>query len=137
MTTQVEQLEGNRVRLSVEVPAHDVRHAVDHAAADLAGTVRIPGFRKGKVPLPVLISRIGRERLYAEAVESHIGGWFRTAAAETKIRPVEQPEYGYELPESPDDTWRFTATVGVQAAAVPADWTTLEVPLPSPSSRRR
>ncbi len=89
--------------------------------------VRIPGFRKGKVPLPVLISRIGRERLYAEAVESHIGGWFRNAAAETKIRPVEQPEYGYELPESPDDAWRFTATVGVQAEAVPVDWTTLQV----------
>jgi trigger factor len=130
--TQVEQLDANRVRLSVEVPGHDVRHAVDHAAADLAGTVRIPGFRKGKVPMPVLVQRIGRERLLTEAVESHIGGWFRNAAAATRIRPVAQPEYGYDLPESPDQDWRFTATVSVQQDAEAADWTTLEVGAPEP-----
>jgi trigger factor len=130
--TEVEQLDGNRVRLSVEVPGHDVRHAVDHAAEDLAGTVRIPGFRKGKVPMPVLISRVGRDRLYTEAVESHIGGWFRNAAAATRIRPVEQPEYGYDLPDSPDESFRFTATVTVQPPTELADWTELEVPAAEP-----
>jgi trigger factor len=130
--TEVEQLDGNRVRLSVEVPGHDVRHAVDHAAEDLAGSVRIPGFRKGKVPMPVLISRVGRDRLYTEAVESHIGGWFRNAAAATRIRPVEQPEYGYDLPDSPDESFRFTATVTVQPPTEVADWTELEVPAAEP-----
>ena len=130
--TEVEQLDGNRVRLSIEVPADDVRHAVDHAAEDLAGSVRIPGFRKGKVPMPVLLSRIGRVRLYTEAVESHIGGWFRNAAAGARIRPVEAPEYGYDLPDDPDDGWRFTATVTVQPPTQVADWKQLEVPAPVP-----
>jgi trigger factor len=130
--TAVEELDGNRVRLSVQVPAHDVRHAVDHAAEDLAGSVKIPGFRKGKVPVPVLISRIGRDRLYTEAVESHIGGWFRNAAAASHIRPVDAPEYGYDLPESPDETFRFTATVVVQPPAEVADWKELEVPAAEP-----
>jgi trigger factor len=130
--TAVEELGGNRVRLSIEVPAHDVRHAVDHAAEDLAGSVKIPGFRKGKVPVPVLISRIGRDRLYTEAVESHIGGWFRNAAAASRIRPVDAPEYGYDLPESPDETFRFTATVDVQPPAAVADWKELEVPAAEP-----
>jgi len=76
MATQVEQLAEDKVRLTVDVPAHDVHHAVEHAANDLAQSVRIPGFRKGKVPRPLLMQRIGKERLYAEAVESHIGGWF-------------------------------------------------------------
>ncbi len=128
VNTDVEQLDGNRVRLSVEVPGHDVRHAVDHAAEDLAASVKVPGFRKGKVPMPVLVNRIGRDRLYSEAVESHIGGWFRNAAAGARIRPVEPPEYGYDLPASADGDWTFTATVEVQPPPQVADWTQLEVP---------
>ena len=84
----VEDVGENRVRLTVEVSGHDVKHAVDHAASDLAGEVKIPGFRKGKVPMPVLLSRVGKERLMSEAIESHIGGWFWNAAARTRIRPV-------------------------------------------------
>src|SRR5215218_143878 len=130
MQTQVEEISNDKVRLTVDVPAHDVKHAVDHAASDLAESTKIPGFRKGKVPMPVLLSRIGRERLYTEAVESHIGGWFRNAALRERIHPIEQPEYGYELPSSADADWRFTATVSVQPKPDVADWTTLEVPAP-------
>jgi trigger factor len=82
--------------------------------------------------MPVLVSRIGRDRLYAEAVESHIGGWFRNAAAGARIRPVEQPEYGYDLPATADDDWKFTATVTVQPAPQVADWTQVEVPFAEP-----
>ncbi len=127
MQAQVEELGDSKVRLTVEVPSADVKHAVEHAASDLAESVKIPGFRKGKVPFQVLVQRIGRDRLYAEAVESHIGGWFWNAAAQTRIRPVDQPEYGYELPQG-DDPWRFTATVAVQPKPDLPDWSTLEVP---------
>jgi trigger factor len=127
MQAQVEELGDNKVRLTVDVPSADVKHAVDHAASDLAESVKIPGFRKGKVPLPVLVQRIGRDRIYAEAVESHIGGWFWNAAAQTRIRPVDQPEYGYELPIS-DEPWQFTATVAVQPKPELPDWSTLDVP---------
>jgi trigger factor len=129
MQAQVEELGDNKVRLTVDVPSADVKHAVDHAASDLAESVKIPGFRKGKVPLPVLVQRIGRDRIYAEAVESHIGNWFWNAAAQTRIRPVDQPEYGYELPIS-DEPWQFTATVAVQPKPELPDWSTLEVPAP-------
>src|ERR671924_500737 len=62
METQVEELPDNRVRLQVEVEPGDVRHAVEHAASDLAETMKIPGFRKGRVPMPVLVARVGRDR---------------------------------------------------------------------------
>jgi trigger factor len=124
----IEQLGADRVRLTVDVPAHDVRHAVEHAANDLAQTARIPGFRKGKVPRPVLLQRIGKERLYSEAVESHIGGWFWNAAAKARLNPVAMPDYDYELPADDKQDWRFSATVEVQPKPDPADWTTLEVP---------
>jgi trigger factor len=132
LATQVQELPDNRVRLEVEVPSADVHHAVEHAAADLAGSLRIPGFRKGKVPMPVLMARVGRERVYTEAVESHIGGWFWNAAARSRIHPVEQPSYDYELPGSDHDDWRFTATVAVQPRPELPDWTALEVPYVEP-----
>jgi trigger factor len=128
METQVEELADNRVRLQVEVGPGDVRHAVEHAASDLAESMKIPGFRKGRVPMPVLVARVGRERLYAEAVESHIGGWFRAAAARSRIRPVEQPEFGYDPPSSADESFHFTATVAVQPKPALPDWRELEVP---------
>jgi len=125
--TLVEELPENRVRLTVQVPSHDVHHAVEHAASDLARSAKIPGFRKGKVPRRVLVQKLGRERVMAEAVDSHIGGWFWNAAAQTRVRPVEQPEYDFELPASEDEDWHFTATVTVQAKPELADWKTLEV----------
>ena len=127
MQTEVEELPENRVRMTVQVPSHDVHHAVEHAAEDLAQSVKVPGFRKGKVPRQVLLQRVGRERLMTEAVESHIGGWFWNAAARTRVRPVEQPEYDFELPASDDEDWKFTATVAVQAKPELPDWRELEV----------
>ena len=124
----IEELGEDRVRLTVDVPAHDVHHAVEHAADDLAQSARIPGFRKGKVPRPVLLQRIGKERLYTEAVESHIGGWFWNAAARARLNPVAQPDYEYDLPQDDKQDWRFSATVEVQPKPEPADWTALEVP---------
>jgi trigger factor len=134
MATQVEELPDNKVRLTVEVPQADLEHAVEHATHDLAETVKVPGFRQGKVPPQVLQARIGRERIFREAVESHIGGWFLNAAAAagTPIRPVAAPEYEYELPTSEDDAFSFTATVAVQPKPELADWTQLEVPYEEP-----
>ena len=129
--TTVEQLPEDKVRLTVSVSQHDLEHAVDHAASDLAGSVKVPGFRNGKVPMPVLLARVGKERLMDEAVSSHIGGWFRDAATTARIHPVAQPDYEYKLPESADGTFHFTATVAVQPKIELPDWTALEVPRPN------
>jgi trigger factor len=132
VSAQVEELADNKVRLTVDVPRADVHHAVEHAASDLAESVKIPGFRKGKVPMPVLLSRIGKERLYSEAIESHIAGWYGNAVARARIRPAEQPELDYELPASDDQDWHFTATVSVLPKPTVADWTKLQVPYAEP-----
>src|SRR5579871_1620857 len=120
MDAQLERLDGDRVRLTVEVPAGEVHHAVEHATHDLAGRVKVPGFRAGKVPNQVLVSRIGKERLYTEAVESHIGSWFRVAARNNRLRPMAAPSFEYELPTTADESWTFQAELPVQGAAEPA-----------------
>jgi trigger factor len=130
VATQVEELGEDTVRLKVDVPAHDVHHAVEHATSDLAQSVKIPGFRPGKVPIPVLKQRLGPERIMAEAVDSHISGWFWSAASRARIRPVAQPQYDYELPTADDADWSFTATVPVQPKVEVVDWTELEVGKP-------
>jgi trigger factor len=130
METQVEELGGDTVRLTIDVPAHDVHHAVEHATSDLASSVKIPGFRPGKVPIPILKQRLGNERIFAEAVDSHISGWFWNAAARARIRPVAQPQFEYELPTEESAGWQFRATVPVQPKVEVVDWTQLEVGKP-------
>lgn len=127
MKTTVAELPENKVRLEVEVPEADVEHALEHAASDLAAQARIPGFRRGKVPLRLLVARLGREAVWEEAVRSHLESWFWTAAAASGVRPVGAPEV--ELGEAPSDggPFRFTATVPVLAKPELADWSELEV----------
>jgi trigger factor len=132
VSAQIEELPDNKIRLTVDVPKADIHHAVEHAASDLGESVKIPGFRQGKVPMPVLVSRIGKERLYSEAIESHIAGWYGNAVARARIRPAENPELDYELPSSDDQDWRFTATVSVLPKPAVADWKQLQVPYAEP-----
>ncbi len=129
-TATVEELGENRVRLTVEVPPAQVKHAVEHAVSDLSESVKLPGFRKGKIPEPVLISRLGKERIYSEAVDSHIGGWFWSAAARNRVRPITDPQYEFELPSTADEPWTFAATVEIQPTPEIVDWTALEVARP-------
>ena len=130
--TQVEELADNRVRLQVEVPVDHVKHAVEHASSDLAASTKIPGFRKGKVPQKVLEARLGRDRIFTEAVASHINGWFWNAADDASVRPVSQPELNYDLPTTEDEPFNFTAEFAVQAPPEVAEWAGLEVPAPEP-----
>jgi trigger factor len=126
--TKVEDLPESRVRLDVEVPEEDVAHAFEHAATDMAESLRLPGFRKGKAPVPVVVARVGREAVWQEALRGHLDSWFWSAAEASGIRPVASPEVEFE--GLPDDggTFKFSATVAVMPKPGVADWTTLEVP---------
>jgi trigger factor len=128
--TKVEELPESRVRLDVEVPEADLKHAFEHAASDLAESIRLPGFRKGKAPLPVVVARIGREAIWQEALKSHLDAWFWSAAEDSGIRPVATPEVEFDgLPED-NGSFSFSATVAVLPNPEVADWTELEVPAP-------
>jgi trigger factor len=130
--TKVEELPESRVRLDVEVPEEDVAHAFEHAATDMAESLRLPGFRKGKAPVPVVVARVGREAVWQEALRGHLDSWFWSAAETSGIRPVASPEV--EFDGLPDDggTFKFSATVAVLPKPDVADWTTLEVPFAEP-----
>src|SRR5689334_3856876 len=114
MKTQLEELEANRVRLTVEVPAHDVDHAFEHALHDLSQSVRLPGFRKGKAPKGLVMQRIGREAVVEEALEHHLSGWYRRAVAVSGIDPIDRPTIDWQAEPVEGEVFSFQAEVEVK-----------------------
>jgi trigger factor len=99
MQTAVETLPEDRVRLTVEVPAHDVDHAFEHALRDLAKDVRIPGFRKGKVPAKVVLAHGGNLLAAARALHVHPNTLYHRLGRIEELtgRDVRDPDDAFEL----------------------------------------
>ena len=79
MRTETTLLEGDRARLDVEVPAERVEHDLQHTLGHLAHQVRVPGFRKGRVPPAVVLQRLGREEVLDETLREHLERWYADA----------------------------------------------------------
>jgi trigger factor len=88
----VTELPESRVRVDAEVPAEEVERRVQQAARELGRQMRVPGFRKGKVPPPVVIRRVGREAVLDEALRSSLGNWYVDAIDEAGIATVGEPD---------------------------------------------
>jgi trigger factor len=114
MKTLVSELAENRVRLDVEVPAGDVDHAFEHALSDLAQSVRVPGFRKGKAPKALVMRQVGREMVIEEALRDHLTGWYSRAVAEAGIDPVERPTIDWADEPVEGASFAFFAEVTVK-----------------------
>ncbi|MDR1961602.1 MAG: trigger factor [Gracilibacteraceae bacterium] len=92
MPVKVEKIGANQVEMEITVPAEIFRNQLKKTAKKVAGKVSIPGFRKGKAPLNVLESRLGREYMWGEAADEIMGAEYSSAVAESGILPVSQPE---------------------------------------------
>jgi trigger factor len=95
----LEPVEPTKVRINVVVEPDELRPAIDRTARRLSREVRVPGFRKGKVPRQVIEARIGREALLAEAIEQEaVPEFYAKAIEELGVQPlsraqVEPPDY--------------------------------------------
>jgi trigger factor len=95
----LETVEPTKVRINVVVEPDELRPAIDRTARRLSREVRVPGFRKGKVPRQVIEARIGRDALLAEAIEQEaVPEFYAKALEELGVRPlsraqVEPPDY--------------------------------------------
>jgi trigger factor len=90
--TSVAQIGANKVRLAVEVPVEDVGKLVDKAYRKLAGEVRVPGFRPGKVPRPIIDQRLGKEYVRSEALRDALPDLFAEAVKDAELDIVAPPE---------------------------------------------
>ncbi len=87
----VEKLTPTRVKLSITVTPDDLKPSIAHAYEHIAQDVQIPGFRKGKVPAPIIDQRIGRGAVIEHAVNEGLDKFFREATVEHKLRVVGRP----------------------------------------------
>ncbi len=126
--TSVTELPESRVRVQAEVPADEVERRVLQTARELGRSMRIPGFRKGKVPPPVVIGRLGRDAVLDETLRSSLGRWYADAIDGAGIVPVGDPELSVpdELPGE-GQPLSFSIEVGVRPQAELADYKGLEV----------
>ncbi|MGL3151373.1 trigger factor [Microbacterium sp. A82] len=87
----VEKLTPTRVKLTITVTPDDLKPSIAHAYEHIAQDVQIPGFRKGKVPAPIIDQRIGRGAVIEHAANESLDKFFREAANEHKLRVVGRP----------------------------------------------
>ena len=101
MAARVEELPENKVRLTVDVPAHDVQHAVEHAASDLATSREDPGLPQGEGADAgaALADRQGAA-VHGGGREPHRAAGSATRSPGRGFGPIARPEYDYELPDA-------------------------------------
>jgi trigger factor len=125
--TTVEELPESRVRVAAEVTPEEVNRRVNEAAGKLGRDLRMPGFRNGKVPAPVVIQRVGREAVLDDAVRASLPRWYVEAIDEAGIKPVGDPDV--ELGDLPAEgqPLTFTVEIGVRPVATIGDISKIDV----------
>lgn len=113
MPSTVEQLNPSRVKLTVEIPFTDLQPHLTKAYREIAQSVTIPGFRKGKVPSAVIDQRFGRGVVLQEAINAALPTAYGEAVEANKLTPLGDPEV--EITKLEDgDVVEFVAEVDVR-----------------------
>ncbi|HEX6009916.1 MAG TPA: trigger factor [Actinomycetota bacterium] len=113
MQTTVEETDKHKVKLTIEVPPDEFGKDLDRAYRKVARQVKIPGFRKGKVPRQVIDAQIGRDAVLGEFLEESVPTYYRDAMREHDLAPIAQPDIDLQQVEE-GKPLVFTATVEVR-----------------------
>ena len=91
VTSTVETLSPTRVKLHITVSPDELKPSITHAYEHIAQDVQIPGFRKGKVPAPIIDQRVGRGAVIEHAVSEGLDGFYREAVTANELRVLGRP----------------------------------------------
>ena len=113
MKSAVETLSPTRAKITVEVPFEELKSSLDAAYQAIAKQINIPGFRKGKVPPPVIDRQVGRGTVLDEAINDALPKLYVQALQDNDLQPLAQPEI--DVTKLEDNTlFEFTAEVDVR-----------------------
>ncbi|HXF58078.1 MAG TPA: trigger factor [Actinomycetota bacterium] len=113
MRTTLEETRKHVVRLSVEVPPEEFARDLEEAYRHVAQELTVPGFRKGRIPRPIVDARVGREHVIEHFVRDFVPTYCLRALREHDLAPIGEPEIDVERVED-GKPLRFTATVEVR-----------------------
>lgn len=94
MNSSVEKLEGSLVRITVTHDAEEVREAIAEAYRRVSRKIKLPGFRPGKAPRPIIDAQVGRDSVLAEALEELVERSYPKALDADDLRPIDRPDTG-------------------------------------------
>ena len=127
VSTSTTELEQSKVRLDVEVPGDEVERELQRVARAAAQDMKIPGFRKGKVPPQVVIQQLGRAALLDEAIRHGMPDWYEEAVNSAGIAAVGHPKVDVgDVPATKGDPLTFTVEVAVRPKATLGEWKGVE-----------
>ncbi|MGZ5307904.1 MAG: trigger factor [Solirubrobacterales bacterium] len=130
METTVTELDGSRIKIDVEIPPDEVKESIDHVAGHLGAEMKVPGFREGKVPPEMVVQKLGRQAVLAQAIEHSLAGWYERALLDAEVSPVGDPKLNVsELPDE-GQSLKFAIEVAVRPPAELGDWEGVEVGRP-------
>jgi len=112
--TSVKELADSRVRVDVDVEASDVDRRLERTARGLGSELRVPGFRKGKVPAAVVMQRVGREAVMEEALREALPEWYERALLDAGITPVGDPKLDVSALPGEGEPLSFSIEVAVR-----------------------
>ncbi|HUF58756.1 MAG TPA: trigger factor [Actinomycetota bacterium] len=132
METTVETTDPHTVKLTIEVPEEEFGKDLDRTYRAIANQIKIPGFRKGKVPKQIIDTQIGKDAILEEFVNSSVPTYFRKAVAEEDLAPITDPDIDVQQLE-PGKPFVFSATVEVRPrlSFEESDYTGIGVTKPS------
>ena len=96
METTVENTAKHTVKLTIEVPVEEFEKDLDRAYRSIANQVKIPGFRKGKVPKQIIDTQVGREAVHEEFLNDAVPGYYRRAVSDEDLAPINDPQIDLE-----------------------------------------
>ena len=128
----VAELPESRVRVQVEVPPAEVQQRLEGKARELGRELKLPGFRRGKVPAPLVIQRIGREAVLDQAVRDSLSHWYVEAIAAAGLVTVGDPKLDLSDLPSEGEALEFSIEIGVLPKAELGDYEGLEAPRREP-----
>lgn len=125
--TNVTNLENDKVKLEAEVPAEEVKTQVEKTIKSLGRDIKIPGFRSGKIPRNVIVSRIGKENIMSQVLQDALPGWYEQAVLSAGIKPVGQPDMEFDELQDEDEPYCFSCEIGVPPKPKVGKYTGVEV----------